>query len=298
MDNDTQQRYKGLVIALHANFYQVRLHDEGLNGTNELLCIARTRLTQKGERICVGDQVEVEAVDWKEKRAAVAYISPRLSILERPMVANCTKILVVIALIQPNINADQLSRFLLSAEATDLPIDIVFNKSDLVDSCLAKQWQERVKKWGYHSFLVSSVTTTGMEQLRQSLNNSNISVICGPSGVGKTSLINTLIPSLSLKVGKVSGRLQRGRHTTRHVQLFPVGTSGMIADTPGFNRPNLPKDPHRLGWLFPEIRNAFTRKPCRFRNCLHQRELGCSVGTEWERYNFYIQSLETLLAIN
>nr|APP88196.1 GTPase EngC [Paulinella micropora] len=300
MNNNRQQRHKGLVIALHANFYQVRLCkedlNEELNGVNELLCTARTRLSQKGERIYVGDQVEIEAIDWKEKRAIVVAIAPRLGILKRPMVANCTKIVIVISLMQPAVDANQLSRFLLSAETTDLPIDIAFSKSDLVDFSLAEQWQKRVERWGYNSFLVSSLNNVGIEQLRHSLDDSPISVICGPSGVGKTSLINSLIPSLDLKVGAVSGRLQRGRHTTRHVQLFPIGNGGMIADTPGFNRPTLPKDPRKLGWLFPEIRSAFIEKPCRFRNCLHQNELGCTVGTNWDRYTFYTQSLESLLS--
>nr|YP_002049064.1 GTPase EngC [Paulinella chromatophora]ACB42854.1 GTPase EngC [Paulinella chromatophora] len=298
MKIDRQQKYQGLVIALQANFYQVLLNQLGSYGVNELLCTCRTRLTQRGERICVGDQVEVESIDWKQRRAVVVSIGPRSSILKRPMVANCTRTLVVVTLNEPNLNPDQLSRFLLTAEAADLPIDVVFNKSDLVTFAIIQQWQKRVYKWGYASFAISSRTGEGLHKLRKHLKTSSLSVICGPSGVGKSSLINSLIPKLNLKVGSVSGRLQRGRHTTRHVELFPIEPNAMIADTPGFNRPDLPDEPQSLGWLFPEIRYAIIKRSCRFRNCLHQGDLGCAIGIEWDRYRFYRQSLEELLEFN
>jgi ribosome biogenesis GTPase len=114
--------------------------------------------------------------------------------------------------------------------------------------------------------------------------------------VGKSSLLNALVPDLALRVGAVSGRLQRGRHTTRHVELFPIGAGGLLADTPGFNRPDLPADPGALVGLFPEVRGRLDAGGCRFTNCLHQGDPGCAVGSDWPRYPHYLQCLEQVLA--
>jgi ribosome biogenesis GTPase len=114
--------------------------------------------------------------------------------------------------------------------------------------------------------------------------------------VGKSSLLNALIPALQLRVAAVSGRLQRGRHTTRHVELFALGSEALLADTPGFNRPDLPLDPTRLASLFPELRKALRSGACRYRNCLHRGDPGCCVGTDWDRYPYYLQAVEELLA--
>jgi ribosome biogenesis GTPase len=114
--------------------------------------------------------------------------------------------------------------------------------------------------------------------------------------VGKSSLLNALVPALALRVGTVSGRLRRGRHTTRHVELFPLASGALIADTPGFNRPDLPRDPAVLPALFPEIVEALRRGgPCRFSNCQHRGDPGCQVGTAWDRYAYYAEGLEELL---
>ena len=133
-----------------------------------------------------------------------------------------------------------------------------------------------------------------MEALQQRVKGTALAVLCGPSGVGKSSLLNRLLPHLSLRVGAVSGRLQRGRHTTRHVELFAIGSDSRVADTPGFNRPDIPDDPSELGVLFPELRQQLDPWPCRFRDCLHRGEPGCGVSTAWERYSLYVSGLEEL----
>jgi ribosome biogenesis GTPase len=97
-------------------------------------------------------------------------------------------------------------------------------------------------------------------------------------------------------VGEVSGRLQRGRHTTRHVELFPLAPGALVADSPGFNRPALPSDPAALALLFPEMRHRLTAASCRFSNCLHQGDPGCAIGTGWDREDLYGQCLADLLA--
>ena len=120
----------------------------------------------------------------------------------------------------------------------------------------------------------------------------------GRSNVGKSSLLNGLIPDLSLRVGAVSGRLQKGRHTTRHVELHPLGPGARVADTPGFNRPDLPKQVHNLEVLFPELRRQLEPHPCRFRDCLHREEPGCGVSRDWERYGIYRRAVEELLDLS
>jgi ribosome biogenesis GTPase len=135
-----------------------------------------------------------------------------------------------------------------------------------------------------------------MEALRQRLSQPGIAVLCGPSGVGKSSLINALLPELSLRVSSVSGRLQRGRHTTRHVELYSLAEGALLADTPGFNRPDVPADPGALGPLFPEIRQRLASQSCRFSNCLHRGDPGCAVGSGWDRQGLYLTCLDAALA--
>jgi len=285
-----------LVTALEANFCRVRLHTaSGLLG-EELLCVRRTRLSKSGQRICVGDRVQVEGIDWAERRGAIAAVAERRSLLQRPAVANCSRVVVVAALEQPRLDPVQLSRFLLTAERTAVAVELVLTKADLLPVAELQGWLERLRGWGYDPLAVSTRRPEGLEPLRQRLAQPGIAVLCGPSGVGKSSLINALVPDLRLRVSAVSGRLQRGRHTTRHVELFPLAAGALLADTPGFNRPDLPADPAALGPLFPEIRQRLALAPCRFRNCLHQGDPGCSVGDGWDRQSHYRSCLEAVLS--
>ena len=220
----------GLVVALEANFCRVALEAPGPGGVDQLLCVRRTRLGKTGQQICVGDRVQVEGVDWISRRGAVAAVAPRSSLLARPAVANCNRVVVVMALVQPDLDPIQLTRFLLTAEATGVQVDLVLTKADLLAPERLEEWRQRLATWGYDPWLVSAQTGVGIEPLRQHLAAPGIAVLCGPSGVGKSSLLNALVPDLALRVGAVSGRLQRGRHTTRHVELFAIGAGGLLAD--------------------------------------------------------------------
>ena len=286
----------GLVVALEANFCRVALESPGPGGVDQLLCVRRTRLGKTGQQICVGDRVQVEGVDWISRRGAVAAVAPRSSLLARPAVANCNRVVVVMALVQPDLDPIQLTRFLLTAEATGVQVDLVLTKADLLAPQVLQEWRQRLAAWGYEPWLVSAQAGAGIEPLRQHLASPGIAVLCGPSGVGKSSLLNALVPDLALRVGAVSGRLQRGRHTTRHVELFAIGAGGLLADTPGFNRPDLPPDPGALVGLFPEVRGRLGAGGCRFTNCLHQGDPGCVVGSDWPRYPHYLQCLDQVLA--
>ena len=282
----------GIVVALQANYLEVELDDPPDGIPARLLCTRRTRLSHRGAAVHVGDRVAVEAIDPGQARAVVAAVEPRSSWLTRPPVANVSLVVVALAVDQPAFDLDQASRFLLTAERTGLPVQLLLTKSDLLDEPQQEQLRQRLRGWGYDPLLLSSRTGLGMDGLRQRLQDTPLSVLCGPSGVGKSSVLNALMPHLSLRVGAVSGRLQRGRHTTRHVELFPLNQGSRVADTPGFNRPDLPNDPRELGMLFPELRDQLEPWPCRFRDCLHRGEPGCGVQRNWERYALYTAALE------
>ena len=287
----------GLVVALQANFCRVRLDRPGPSGETDLLCTRRTRLGKSGQIICVGDRVTVDGIHWPDGRGAVAALEPRHSLLMRPAVANVDRVVVVVALREPELDALQLTRFLITAEATGRPVELVLTKADLLSPEAVAAWTGRVSGWGYPVQAVSTRSGQGLEVLRALLAVPGIAVLCGPSGVGKSSLLNALLPDLTLRTEAVSGRLRRGRHTTRHVELFPLPDAGgeaLLADSPGFNRPELPRDPHALALAFPELRRVLAANPCRFRNCRHQGDPGCAMGSDWDRYGHYGQCLAEL----
>jgi ribosome biogenesis GTPase len=284
----------GQVVSLQANYCRVALDAPGPGGLRQLLCTRRSRLEKCGVEVCVGDRVVLAGVDWEEGRAAIAGRGSRASLLCRPAVANATRLAVVVALRDPPLDPLQLTRFLLTAEATGLPVEVVLTKLDLLPEQEGLGWCRRVEAWGYPVHAISSRSGEGIEPLRRHLAGAGITVLCGPSGVGKSSLLNLLVPSLQLRVAPVSGRLRRGRHTTRHVELFPLGDQALVADTPGFNRPELPEDPRSLAAAFPELRRRLEQRTCRFSDCRHRGDPGCAAGTDWDRYPLYRRCLEDL----
>ena len=305
----------GRVVALQANFCAVV--PDGADGAaaglvaapggplgpapTPLLCTRRSRRDHAGLQVWVGDRVQLEGIDPAAGRAAVAAVAPRRNLLSRPPVANVARVVVVASLVEPTLDPLQLSRFLLSAEACGAAVELVLSKSDRVEAASLAAWCEELLGWGYQALPVSSRSDEGLEALARRLaspgpegEQGGIAVLCGPSGAGKSSLLNALCPALALRVAPVSGRLRRGRHTTRHVELFPLASGALLADTPGFNRPDLPADLAALAGLFPELRTRLAGEPCRFRNCRHLGDPGCAAGTDWPRHAHYRQWLEEL----
>lgn len=279
----------GVVTAVQANYYWVTLDvPAGLDPLPRaaLLCIRRARLKKMGQRVMVGDRVQVVDPDWEGQRGAIAAVALRQTMLDRPPMANADQVLLLFALAEPDLDPNQLSRFLIKAESTGLAVVLCLNKQDLVSEPTRHVWQNRLHQWGYDPLLMSLHQGESWASLPPRLQG-RITVVSGPSGVGKSSLINRLIPEIDLRTSAVSGKLGRGRHTTRHVELFPLPQGGLLADTPGFNQPDLTLRPADLGRCFPEIRHRLAQASCQFNDCLHRDEPGCAVGTDWDRYELY-----------
>ncbi len=274
----------GTVLALQANYYRTSLDDADIYPCSELLCIRRARLKKTGQTVNVGDQVEVEEPDWQGARGAISRILPRRNLLERPMVANVDRVMLAWALSEPAIDPYQLSRFLVNLESQDLEVLLCFTKRDLVSAEFWQIWHDRLKSWGYDPVAISVLTGEGVDSLQARLNE-GLTVITGQSGVGKSSLINFLIPDLNIRVHTVSAKFGHGRHTTRHVELFAIGERGLLADTPGFTQPTLTCEPLNLINCFPEI--TASNRACQFRDCLHLNEPDCGIRGNWERYEHY-----------
>jgi ribosome biogenesis GTPase / thiamine phosphate phosphatase len=288
----------GTVLAVHANYYRVQLDiegrklgDQGINNAITLLCTRRNRLKKIGQSVMVGDRVIVQEPDWTAKRGVVAEVFPRSSILDRPAIANVNQILLVFAVADPPLEAYQLSRFLTKAESTYVDVKLCFNKCDLISNDEQLEIAERIGDWGYEPIFFSVYNSINLLSLAECLNGKT-TVLAGASGVGKSSLINTLIPDAHLRVGEVSGKLSRGRHTTRHVELFELPNGGLLADTPGFNQPDLDCLPEDLIHYFPEARARLALGNCRFGDCLHRDEPDCVVRGDWERYEHYLEFVE------
>ncbi|HCF27137.1 MAG TPA: ribosome small subunit-dependent GTPase A [Cyanobacteria bacterium UBA11049] len=308
----------GTVVAVQANYYQVKLDTQESEGTSQesgerifnsssasapsdpsvppaLLCTRRARLKKLGQQVMVGDRVEVVEPDWVGGRGAIADVLPRQTQLDRPPIANAEQILLVFALAEPILDPYQLSRFLLKAEYTELDVVLCLNKSDLLTKEQLNAWRKRLHDWGYQPIFISVYKGIGIDEVSARLKD-KITVIAGASGVGKSSLINTLIPTAQLRVGEVSGKLGRGRHTTRHVELFELPAGGLLADTPGFNQPDLDCTPEELAYYFPEARQRLAVASCQFSDCLHRDEPNCAVRGDWERYQHYLDFLAEAIA--
>ena len=303
MNNIKSKKLKGIVVALKANFLIVEINfrdfkDESLDQFSEkitLLCTRRSKLDHQGLFINVGDIVCVESIDYKNKRAVISDLEPRQSFLKRPAVANVTLVSICISVDEPLFDMEQVSRFLLTAECANIKPLIVLTKIDLISKNDLTLYINQIKCWGYDCVPVSIENSRSINLLIERFRKTKLTVLAGPSGVGKTSLINHLIPTVSLPTSSVSKKLKRGTHTTRHVELFAIGNGSLLADTPGFNRPEIVCEPSGFAFLFPEFRTQLSNSQCKFRNCLHRDEPGCVIDKDLERYPFYRENLEEMI---
>jgi len=280
----------GRIIRLLAGYYFVQ------TGSDLLRCRARGRLRLSEDTPCVGDLVEVTALGGGE--GVVENILPRRNVLERPLVANVSQVIVVAAMTAPEPNLILVDRILVAAEALKLRGVIFFNKTDLQRREELKGMYETA---GYLVILGSLTCGNVPSELLDALRG-QISVLAGQSGVGKSSLIRRLCPETKPVVGDVSAKTRHGRHTTRHVELhYLPDYDAYVADTPGFSRMDLPLglNSQTLAEHFPEMRLA--RERCRFGgDCQHSGEPGCAVHSQLlpsraiapERYKRYLALLD------
>ncbi|MEB3198074.1 MAG: ribosome small subunit-dependent GTPase A [Candidatus Sericytochromatia bacterium] len=304
----------GVIVSHQANFYYV------LAEGTEYACHMRGNLKKSGESPLVGDRVQFvlepvspdaplpppregslaleAAIAPGVRKGAIVTIAPRKQALTRPAIANVDLLLIVLSADSPPFSHLLLDKFLVAAHEADLVPVIVVNKRDLVPPAQLDEMVAVYRELAYH-VIPTEATPQGVQALMPILDG-KLSVLAGPSGVGKSSLVNALIPGLSLRAGDVSSKLQRGRHTTRHAALYAVDAcqEALLADTPGFSFLSLEGlHPARLGWAFPEIARLIPA--CRFPSCLHQQEPDCAVKDAPEvapqRYENYLKLLQECL---
>lgn len=263
--------------------------------------------------LAVGDRVDlrldadgtgfITAIEPRRNQLSRRAAGRKAAVREHVLVANVDRAWIVQSTFGPKINPGFVDRFLVACEASHVPAGLIVNKADLLESEPRAQaavafWTSLYRELGYPVLLTSATTRLGVETLREALAG-RISVVSGPSGVGKSSLLNAVDPTLDLRTAEVSEKTQKGKHTTTFATLYPAA-SGWVADTPGIREFGLwDMAPQELGGYFVEFRPFVP--DCRFPDCTHQHEPGCAVqeavdqGTITpERYGSYLAILETV----
>ena len=252
------------------------------------ICTARGVFRNQQITPFVGDHVEIDV-----EKMSIQIIKPRKNVLRRPPVANIDQVIITMAAAEPKFHAGLLDRFLVIAAYENIDAVICINKYDLHKG---PDIYSHYAKVGYPLLYVSTITNKGLDKLKK-ITEYKLSVFAGPSGVGKSSLINVLIPDAQMETGVISKRLQRGKHTTRHAEIL-VKDTGFVVDTPGFSSldvDDIPKE--ALSSCFPEFEPFFGL--CKYNNCIHDTEKDCAVkdnvGTTIhpKRYESYIGFLRT-----
>jgi len=210
-------------------------------------------------------------------------------VLVRPSVANISNIYVTFSVEEPELNLSQVNRFLISAESMGVAVSLVLTKCDLISYKRRSFLIDKFEKWGYKAITLNLGKSDDFNNLLVELKQKECSIFMGPSGVGKTTLLNMIIPGLQNSTAPVSNKIKRGKNTTRNVELFPISNQSYIVDTPGFNMQPLEVDIKLLPNFYSEIYKQVVEKgiKCKFRNCLHLNDEGCNLNKSFERYSFY-----------
>lgn len=272
---------KGKIIKGIAGFYYVHVAETGV-----FECKAKGIFRKKKIKPLVGDNVEIDVTDMEEKEGNIVKIFPRKNELIRPAVANIDQAVVIFAVNKPRPNFILLDRFLVMMEHQKVETVLCFNKKDLADDGEVEKLRAVYAASGYQILFVSAREETGIEALREVLEDKTTAV-AGPSGVGKSSLINLIQPEAAMETGDISEKIERGRHTTRHSELIHIQASSYIMDTPGFSSLYLTSPVSRRGdaaaGMEKEMLKEYFREfreyesYCRFQGCSHIHEPDCGV---------------------
>lgn len=283
---------EGIIIRGIGGFYYIKTSDSIVESR------ARGVFREQGITPLVGDKVKIRISD-EDQSGYIDEIMERKNELIRPPVANVTQAIIVMSIQNPDINTWLLDKFLLMAEHKDLNIIICFNKMDLSKEKI-DELKNIYEKAGYKVIVTSSIDNIGLVELKESLKG-NITVFAGPSGVGKSSLLNKINPNFHLETGAISNKSKRGKHTTRSVELLDLDEDSFVLDTPGFSSLDLSfiKEAIDVREYFREIKKYGAE--CRFLSCLHDKEPDCAVKKYVEegvidksRYNNYLLLLEEI----
>ena len=258
----------GKIIKGIAGFYVVE------SGGRTYMCKARGIFRKDGRKPLVGDLVRFSEAETADSEANIEELLPRTSELIRPAVCNVDQTLVVLAVRTPDPQFLLLDEYLVTMERQNVPAAILFNKADLDRDGMLDRYRRIYGAAGFQVLTSSAVTGEGIPELREFLKGKT-TVLAGPSGVGKSSLTNLICPQAGMETGEISRKIARGKQTTRHTELFPLGENTYLLDTPGFTSVYVDAEPDDLRLLFPEIGELEGK--CRFTGCRHLAEPDCAV---------------------
>ncbi len=288
---------QGKVIKAVGGFFTVR-DQKG----SEYLCRARGSLKKGKQTLIVGDEVifnpHQEPSEESSGEGVIEKVLPRANYFPRPPVANVDQIVVVMSLKNPGCDWQMISRMAVMAEKENLPVLVCLNKTDLISREKLDQVYKDIEPYPYPVIFTSALSGDGTVNLKERLAGC-CSALGGPSGVGKSTLLNCIQPGLSLQTAEVSEKIGRGKHTTRQAALLPLNNGGTVVDTPGFTRLDFKNlKPGQLAGCFPELEEL--RGRCGFRDCMHLNEPNCAVTEElnktlnpmrYEHYKFFMKEL-------
>ena len=285
---------QGKIIKGIAGFYYVHVPGEGIYS-----CKAKGIFRKENIKPLVGDNVAIEITDAKDFEGNIMQIFPRKSELVRPAVANIDQAMLIFAMAKPEPNFNLLDRFLILMKQQGLDCILCFNKKDLSDIQTMQRIQKIYENSGSRIIFVSAMDKDGIEQMKELLCGRTTS-LAGPSGVGKSSIVNCLQKDKQMETGAISEKIERGKHTTRHSELIMVSDDTYIMDTPGFSSLSLfDISKEELQSYYPEF--APFENQCKFMTCTHIHEPVCGIRTALEaekvskiRYDNYTAFYEEL----
>ena len=285
---------QGKIVKGIAGFYYVHVVESGLYE-----CKAKGIFRKEKLKPLVGDIVEIDVLDETEKKGNIVEVLERKNELIRPAVANIDQALVVFAVTKPKPHFNLLDRFLIMMESKDIPVILCFNKKDIATEPEIQELKEIYEACGYEMVFTSALEEENVDQLKELLRGKT-TAIAGPSGVGKSSLINIFQPDANMETGSISEKIERGKHTTRHSELIWIEENTYIMDTPGFSSLYTNDfEKEELKFYFREFEDY--EGQCRFLGCDHIHEPGCKVKEALEegkihsvRYKNYLEMYQEL----